>query len=164
VHAALAASTCLRELNVARNALGDGGVAALAAALPASLTTLDVRETDMAEAGAHALMEALSGNATLTTLHVARNPLGAGGAAALAAGLRRCVGVTTLDLTGVALGAAGAAAVGAAVATMPQLTALTLNECAIDAVRYRGISRRSISFSGCFEKPVAFSMSVRPLG
>ena len=161
MHAALAASTCLRELNVARNALGDGGVAALAAALPASLTTLDVRETDMAEAGAHALMEALSGNATLTTLHVARNPLGAGGAAALAAGLRRCVGVTTLDLTGVAL---GAAAVGAAVATMPQLTALTLNECAIDAVRYRGISRRSISFSGCFEKPVAFSMSVRPLG
>ena len=111
--AALAGVPQLKTLDLAHCGIGaDGGVAALAAALPAVplLTTLYLGGNAIGAGGVAALAAALSALPLLTTLDLCSNAIGADGAVALAAALPAVPLLTTLDLSGNAIGAEGEAA------------------------------------------------------
>jgi hypothetical protein len=92
----------------------------------ATLTTLDLRDNNIGDEGAHALAAALGDNATLTALHLSHNNIGAEVARALAAALGNNVKLTQLLLGSNDIGAEGARALAAALANNATLTSLDL--------------------------------------
>ena len=101
VMGAIVATTTVRELSLAYNAIGDAGATALAEALRQSplhaLTALDLSNNKVGTAGADVLAAMLPTQG-LTSLDLSGNQLGAGGFRRLAAWLRVASTLTQLRL------------------------------------------------------------------
>jgi large subunit ribosomal protein L31/Ran GTPase-activating protein 1 len=86
----------LRMVDVSYNKIGDAGFAALAAALPPTLTTLDMYTNQCGDVGMVAVVEALSRCTELGDLKFHSNRVGAAGFVALAEALPRCPKLASL--------------------------------------------------------------------
>ncbi|KAL6760172.1 hypothetical protein V8C86DRAFT_3132679 [Haematococcus lacustris] len=139
--ATLPGLTKLQDLQLPGNFLGDGGVAALAAAaakLPA-LTRLHLQagqaggqgwegqeNYNIGVEGGRALGGLLAASSSLKELQLAKNHLGSEGARQLALGLASSTSLTALDLEWCKLRCEGVAHIGAALAGQPSLQVLNL--------------------------------------
>jgi len=114
---ALPALARLRSLRVGGCNMGAAGCASLLAALPPSVTTLDLRNNGLADEGAIALAAALPRLPALSNLNLARNSVGDPGAAALAEALGKTGWVRTLVMNYNGLGPSVRQALTAVAAT-----------------------------------------------
>jgi serine/threonine protein kinase/Ran GTPase-activating protein (RanGAP) involved in mRNA processing and transport len=119
----------LTSLDLADNQIGDAGVKELSAALKENriLTSLDLGENQIGAAGAKELSAALKENRTLTELNLGWNQIGDAGAKDLGAALKENRTLTTLNLWSNQIGAAGAKDLSEALKKNRTLTTLHLS-------------------------------------
>lgn len=126
----MVSTSCLRELHLAENDLGDDGVAILAKGVLSntSLRLLDIRANGVTSTGAMSLQGMISRSQFLSALCLANNELGDLGAAALARGLQRstCV-LRQLDVSENQIEAPGAAILASVLRTNRSLSTLNLS-------------------------------------
>eukprot|EP01045_Picozoa_sp_COSAG04_P024063 COSAG04_NODE_2954_length_3351_cov_2.844403_2_plen_326_part_00 len=149
----------LKRLDVLDNPLGDDGVAALAKALPPTLETLGIGETDCGDDGLVALAAALPALTRLTTLDCSHNPdATARGWEALAGALPSAPALERLLLYGNrGMGSDGAVALAAAIPNCPQLRRVDVSFCALDEQvnsRLRALGRPSGHPAGALDMEV----------
>ena len=115
-------------LNLADNALGSDGVAAVAAALGCEngVHSLDLSGNEIGDAGAVILADALTHNSTLRSLSIFNNNIGTDGALALARALARNSTIHTLDAYYNAIGVDGAVALASVLEANTTLTQVKL--------------------------------------
>jgi Leucine-rich repeat (LRR) protein len=126
---ALPATSHLELLDLSGNALGDGGVDALAAALPdlRSLATLRLGSVRLSPRGACALSAALPMMRALAELRLDGNALGNEGASAVATALAALPHLRYLDLSNCRICDSGAVALAAAFPLHLEALLLRLN-------------------------------------
>ena len=122
----------LTTLDLWNNEIGEAGARAIAEQLT-NLTTLDLGGSQIGAAGAQAIAERLT---NLATLHLGDSQVGAAGAKAIVA---RLTNLTSLDLGGSQIGAAGAQAIAE---QLTNLTTLHLWDNQIGDTGARAIAER----------------------
>ena len=125
----LKVNTCLTNLGLSWNGIGDSCAASLSEALKVNtcLTSLDLRSSDIGASGAASLSEALKVNTCLTNLDFRNNGIGASGAASLSEALKVNTCLTSLDLSWNWIADSGAASLSEALKVNTCLTSLDLS-------------------------------------
>ena len=124
----LKVNTCLTNLDLRMNEIGDSGAASLSEALKVNtcLTSLDLIDNGIGDSGAASLSEALKVNTCLTNLDLGENEIGASGAASFSEALKVNTFLTSLDLSVSEIGDSGAASLSEALTVNTCLTSLYL--------------------------------------
>jgi len=125
---ALRTNSTLTTLNLKENKIGDAGAQALSEALETNktMTTLDLSDNEIGDAGAQALSDALMTNNILTLLGLKKNKIGDAGAQALSEALKTNKTLTKLDLQDNSIWFKGLVAFSEALQTNVTLVTLTM--------------------------------------
>ena len=127
---ALKVNTCLTNLHLKGDEIGDSGAASLSEALKVNkfLTILDFSGCGIGDSGAASLSEALKVNTCLTKLHLGANDIGDSGAASLSKVLKVNTSLIKLQLDWSAIDDSGAGSLSEALKVNTCLTNLDLGE------------------------------------
>jgi predicted HicB family RNase H-like nuclease len=132
----------LTSIELKEENVGDAGAKAIAETLRINqtITSLDLELNEINTAGAEALAEALENNQTLSSLELYNNQLGDAGAKAMAKALKHNKTITLLDLGGNEIGDAGAEAIAEALKTNKIITSLVFWMDIIGPAGYKALT------------------------
>jgi serine/threonine protein kinase len=99
-----------------------------------TMTTVDLRRTNIGDAGAASISDAIKQSKIMTTVNLGSNWIGVAGAASIADAIKQSTTMTTVDLEYNQIGDAGAASIADAIKQSKTMTMVNLNSDAIGVV------------------------------